>query len=158
MAGISRSFQKNEHCYTNYIEVPCLFVEHSLHLAIDRSILLINVISGHLGSGDWKFKTENNVTFLVSVQPFNRHGEYRMGPNQILGYEIEQTLEKSSIINIKLSEERYCRAKMPTHDLAKLDTMVNSSDIAPEFKRQNDRWIGGLLAFISACLIYELLK
>ena len=119
---------------------------------------MIDVISGDLGSGSWQFKTADGVTFLANVQHFNRHGEYRMGPDQVLGYEIEQTLENSLIINIQLSEERYCRVKMPAQERPKLDIMVNSSQSAPEYKRQNDMWISGLLAFITACMIYEFLK
>ncbi|GAA6135200.1 hypothetical protein NBRC116188_19900 [Oceaniserpentilla sp. 4NH20-0058] len=119
---------------------------------------MVEVISGHLGNGRWRFKEVDNVIIFTLIQAFNRHDEFRIGPDQILGYEIEQTLEDKVLVKINFSDLRYCRCYISNSDLHHLDTMVISQAKAPEYKANNDPWINGLIAFFAACIVYQFFK
>ncbi|MGR6874969.1 hypothetical protein ACU6U9_22415 [Pseudomonas sp. HK3] len=123
-------------------------------------ICVIEVVSGHLGSGNWCFKSIDGITVLAHMQPFNRHNEFRIGPDQVLNYEIEesQNKKKHSKIRINLTGDRYCRAWVSSDDLNMLGQMVDSQQPAPEFKRENKIWVSGLIAFLIACVVFEFVK
>lgn len=127
-----------------------------MQLANNWSFLLIEIISGHLGNGRWRFRNINNVTVLALIQPFNRHGEHRIGPNQVLSYEVEQKLEKKCTVKIHLIDEQYCRAIIPISNLKDLDSMVNSTDLAPKFERPKEHWINAILLFFVVCILIKL--
>lgn len=119
---------------------------------------MVEVTSGHLGMGNWRFKEIDGVTVFTLIQAFNRHDEYRIGPNQVVNYEIEQTLENKLKIKMNLSDDRYCRAFISHEHLHHLDNMVKTDQTAPAAKQQNDVWIHGLMVFLVGCCIYEFLK
>ncbi|MFT5594718.1 MAG: hypothetical protein ACI8SR_003110 [Oceanicoccus sp.] len=119
---------------------------------------MIQVVSGHLGSGNWRFKEVNGITVLAHMQPFNADGEFRIGPDQVTRYEVEQTDGEQIIVNIHFSDERNCRAVMAPSDLAHLEVMVSSDQSVPEFKHSNRLWIKGFIGFLIACLVFEFIK
>lgn len=119
---------------------------------------MIQVVSGHLGSGNWRFKEVDGITVLAHMQPFNADGEFRIGPDQVTRYEVEQTDGEQIIVNIHFSDERNCRAVMAPSDLAHLEVMVSSDQSAPEFKHSNRLWIKGFIGFLIACLVFEFIK
>lgn len=121
---------------------------------------MINVVSGHLGSGSWCFKDIEGVTILANVQHFNRHGEFHIGPDQVINYEIEASAsgKQPAKIKINFTHDRYCRALMTSEDLIKLDSMVASQHSAPTLKRDNQIWISVLLAFVIAFIGFQFIE
>jgi len=126
-----------------------------MQFATHRCVLLIELISGHLSNGRWRFKVVDGVTILTHIQAFNRHGEFRIGPNQVLSYEIEQKLDKKIKVKVNLTDNRYFRAYMSPKDISSLDSMVNSCQEAPVFVRQGEVWLNTLIAFLAACIVLE---
>jgi len=121
---------------------------------------MIQVISGHLGSGSWRFKDIDGVTTLAHMQAFTPHSEFRIGPDQVIDYYIEEGPNNQQLATVKINftDERYCRAIISAVDINQLDKMVASQQSAPAYKRENRLWIAGLAVFFMACLTYEFVK
>lgn len=119
---------------------------------------LIRIHSGHLGSGDWKVKQQDNILFLSHRLPFSPRNEYRIGCNDILDVQVERIEDDKQFVNISFSEERSCQALVDQSDLELLLKMVSDSSAAPIEDRNTNGWIKGLLIFFAACIIFELVK
>jgi hypothetical protein len=121
---------------------------------------MIHVVSGHLGSGRWRFKDVEGITVLAHMQPFTPHSEFRIGPDQVLSYEVEEGPNKKQLskILINFTEDRYCRAIVSPDDFVMLDKMVSAQQAAPQFTRENGKWIVGLGVFLVVCVIFEFVK
>ena len=133
-----------------------------MQFVVNWCVRMIQVLSGHLGSGRWHFKEIDNVVVLAHSQAFNRHGEFRIGPDQVVSYEIETQPENKQESNVKInfSDERYCRASIPNKDLPSLQRMVESEQAAPAFELQirNQKWVNGLIIFFIAFILIELIR
>lgn len=112
-----------------------------------RAYPLVELISGHLGCGQWQFKTINQIPVLFHVQPFNRFDAFCIGPDQIIDYQIESTSGKNAQVNIQLTDDRYCIAHMPTSDLIHLDDMKQRSEPAPVLTRSKHSMVISLVIF-----------
>ena len=119
---------------------------------------MISVISGHLGSGEWRFKNTDATPILANIQPLNKETEFRIGSDQVIGYDIEKEERKSLVVKINFTQDRYCRAIMQATDLTHLDAMVSSNEAAPAYIKNDQNWIKGILLFLVICLAYEFLK
>ncbi len=110
---------------------------------------MIRIITGHLACGRWRLKQVDGVYFLAHPQPFSRRSEFRIGPDQVTGVEVEKSEPKQILVKILFTD--------PT-ELAGLQSMVNSQSIPPLAKDQTQNWIKGLIAFFILCTLFELLK
>jgi hypothetical protein len=118
---------------------------------------MIQVTAGHLGSGTWCFKEVDGITILANVQHFNRHDEFRIGPSELISYDIEKAAnnQQPAHVTINFTQDRYCQALIPADELHKLETMRLSHESAPAFKRDNPIWVSLLLAFVIACIGFQ---
>jgi len=120
---------------------------------------LIEITSGHLSSGTWRFKTIDDVVVLANVQSFNRHGEFRIGPAQVTGFKILEQHESQFSVKIFFTDGTYCCAYVPAAEMTQLDAMVASHAEAPiEVIKDNPVWVKGFVVFIVACIIFEFIK
>ena len=124
----------------------------------NRDNQMIKVITGHLACGRWRLKEEDGTFFLAHPQPFSRRQEFRIGPDQVAGLEIEEEKAKQTLVKILFTEDRYCQAYIDPSELAGLQEMVNSDKIPPLAKNQTQSWINGLMGFIILCVLFELFK
>lgn len=118
-----------------------------VQLNYHRAHPLVELISGHLGCGQWQFKILNQIPVLLHVQPFNRFDRFCIGPDQILDYQVESTTGKISQVNIQLTDDRYCIAHMPTSDLTYLDDMKQGSQPAPIMTHSKHSMVISLVVF-----------
>ena len=118
---------------------------------------MIQVTAGHLGSGTWCFKEVNEITILANVQHFNRHDEFRIGPSELISYDIEETgnNQQPARVKINFTQDRYCQALIPANELHKLETMRLSQENTPVFQRNNPIWLSLVLAIVIAYIGFQ---
>ncbi len=119
---------------------------------------MIRIITGHLACGRWRLKQLDGAYFLAHPQPFSRRSEFRIGPDQVTGVEVEKSEAKQTLVKILFTDDRYCQAYIEPEELAGLQSMVNSQNIPPLAKDQTQNWIYGLIGFFILCVLFELLK
>ncbi len=119
---------------------------------------MVRMITGHLACGRWRLKCEDTVYFLAHPQLFSRRGEYRLGPDQVLAVDIKEQKKNQSLVDITLSDNRFCQALVDSQDLAGLQSMAHSQATPPLAKNQTQYWIQGLVLFFVACTLFEVFK
>lgn len=120
---------------------------------------MIRIHTGHLGSGNWKIKQQDDTLFLSHRLPFSPRNEYRIGCNEVLDMQVVSSEKKNTrIVDITLSEDRSCQALVDDTDFDNLMKMVNSTETAPIEQDSTKRWVNALILFFAACVIFELIK
>lgn len=119
---------------------------------------MIEIMSGHLGSGSWKVKFQDNIPFLSHRLAFSPKSEFRIGADEILDVQVTAINGPSKRITITLTDERECTAEASEEDVDALLKMVSSSHPAPAPQEHQQPWIKGLVLFFIACFIFELMK
>jgi len=119
---------------------------------------MIRVITGHLACGRWRLKKEDGIFFMAHPQPFSRRSEFRLGPDQVTGVEVEEIEAKQVLVKILFVDDRFCRAYIDPSELAGLQSMISATDVPPLAKNQTQSWINGLFAFFIICILFELFK
>ena len=119
---------------------------------------MIEMLTGHLGSGDWKIVEQDGVRFLKHRLPFDPKGEYRVGANEILDVQVERIKDQMSVIRITLTEDRWAQARVNKPDLEALLALVPLSTDAPIIQNNQGIWVKGFIVFVVASLLYELLR
>lgn len=117
---------------------------------------MIEVLSGHLGSGRWRLKQEGGMTFLSHIQPFSRRGEFRLGADQVKNITIESHEQSCLKVRIDLEGDSYCIARINPVDLPRLQSMIEDERVPPLAKSQQNTWILGLSIFFVVCIIFEM--
>jgi len=119
---------------------------------------MIEMLTGHLGSGDWKIIEQQGVLFLKHRLPFNPHSEFRVGANEILDVQVEKIEKKDHFVTITLTEDRWAKARVQPSDLDALLSLVSLKTCAPPIQSNQSAWVKGFVIFVVACLMYELLR
>lgn len=119
---------------------------------------MIKVLSGHLGSGEWRFKNIHSTPILAHIQPLNKETEFRIGSDQVIDYQIEKEEAKTVLVKINFIGDRYCRALINPTDLPLLDTMVQSNESAPAYIKNDQPWIVAIMLFLVIFIAYEIFK
>lgn len=119
---------------------------------------MIEIMSGHLGSGSWKIKHQDGIPFLSHRLAFSPKSEYRIGADEILDVQVTAINGQSRRIQITLTEERECTAEASEDEVKTLLKMVPSSNSAPPIQDHQQAWVKGLIIFFIACFIFELMK
>jgi hypothetical protein len=119
---------------------------------------MIRIDSGHLGSGDWKVKQQDGVTFLSHRLPFSPRNEYRIGCDEVIDVQIESIEKHKQRVIITFTEERLCSGLVDKQDLEPLLTMVNADQPAPLEDRNTNAWVKGIAVFVVATIVFEFFK
>ncbi len=119
---------------------------------------LFSVFTGHLASGRWRVKQENDIYFLAHPQPFSRRKEFRIGPDQVQAVTVEEEKGNDLRIKVDFSDDRYCRGQIKRDTLPLLEAMVQDTRAIPLAESQQTRWVIGLSVFFLACILFELFK
>lgn len=119
---------------------------------------MINIESGHLGSGTWQIKQQDGIYFLSHKLAFSPRNEFRIGADEILDVQVMEILNQQRKVKITLSQDRQCVAKLPAEELDTLLTLVNSNDPAPEAEKSSHSLLLGFTLFFIFCVVFELLK
>lgn len=119
---------------------------------------MINILSGHLGSGHWKIKQQSGTYFLSHRLPFSPSNEYRIGCDEVLEIQVEEIKKNQRLIKIVFTDNRDCRALVDEKTLEQLQHMVNSSEAAPVDISNKNRWIIGVVLFSILCIVFEIVK
>ena len=119
---------------------------------------MIEMISGHLGSGNWKGQQQDGQFYMSHRLPFSPRSEFRIGADEVLDVQVEAIKGSIRQIKITLTDERLCSAKANEKDFENLLKMVELDTPAPEPIDNQQAWVKGLILFFIACFIFELLK
>lgn len=119
---------------------------------------MIRMLSGHLGSGDWKLEEQDGITYLSHRLPFSPRNEYRIGSDQVLDVQVTEIKDQQRLVKITLSEERECVAQISEDELSLLSTLVDKQEQAPEQSNNTQVWVKALLGFLAVCIVFELFK
>jgi hypothetical protein len=119
---------------------------------------MIRIDSGHLGSGNWKVKQQDGVSFLSHRLPFSPRNEFRIGSNEIIDVQLQSIDKDKPLIKILLTEDRYCIGLTDQTDFELLIKMVQSDQPAPLEDRNVNAWVRGLGIFIALIIVFELVK
>jgi len=119
---------------------------------------MIRLDSGHLGSGTWKIKQQDGVRFLSHRLPFSPRNEFRIGSNEIVDVQLQSIDKAQHLINIILTDDRYCSGLTDKTNFELLLSMVQSDQPAPIEDRNVNAWVRGLGFFIAAVIVFELVK
>lgn len=119
---------------------------------------MIQIITGHLGSGRWRLKEIDGIPFLSHIQIFSRRGEFRIGPDQIISVTKIRDEQNQLLVEIKLSDSRHCQALISPEEFDPLLAMIARTESAPLAENQTQSWINILLAFVAIIIILEIIK
>jgi hypothetical protein len=119
---------------------------------------MIRIDSGHLGSGDWKVKQQDGVTFLSHRLPFSPRNEYRIGCDEVIDVQIESIEKHKQRVNITFTEERLCSGLVDKQDVDALLTMISADQPAPPEDRNTNAWVKGIAVFVVATIVFEFFK
>lgn len=119
---------------------------------------MIRIDSGHLGSGNWRVKQQDGISFLSHRLPFSPRNEFRIGSNEIIDVQLQSIDKDKHLIKILLTEDRYCIGLTDQTDFELLIKMVQSDHPAPLEDRNVNAWVRGLGIFIAVIIVFELVK
>ena len=119
---------------------------------------MIEVLTGHLGSGSWKIKEQEGVQYLSHRLAFSPKSEYRIGADEILDVQVQSIQSDRKQVEITLTDGRNAQALVRDDDLSKLIHLVSLQTSAPEFADSQKVWVKWLIVFLIAGFIFELAK
>jgi len=119
---------------------------------------MIEMLSGHLGSGSWAVKQQDGCYFLSHRLAFSPKSEYRIGADEILNVQVEEISGEQRRISLQLTDERFAQALVNEQELETLLNLVNLDTPAPEAKDTQQLWVKGLIVFFIIIFLIEFLR
>lgn len=119
---------------------------------------MIEMLNGHLGSGSWTIKQQDDCYFLSHRLAFSPKSEFRIGADEILDVQVEEITDSQRRVHIQLTDERFAQASMNEKELADLIHMASLNTPAPEPENTQQLWVRGLIVFLIFIFLYEFLK
>jgi hypothetical protein len=119
----------------------------------------MHIRSGHLATGKWQIKTEDDICFLFHRLVFSPEPEFRIGSEDITGINIENDDTNAIIVRICFSHNRYALAQCNHKELEQLQQLVDETKQAPIVGKKNQKpWVLGIVLVFFIATVYELIK
>lgn len=119
---------------------------------------MIEFVSGHLGSGEWKIKQQDGIAFLSHRLAFSPRNDFRIGANEVLDVQVQGIKKGKRLAVIRFTEDRECQALIDEPDFEPLLALISSNTTAPVEVQNTSAWVKGFLIFLILCIIFEIFK
>lgn len=119
---------------------------------------MIEMLTGHLGSGSWKIKEQDGIQYLSHRLAFSPKSEYRIGADEILDVQVQSIQSDRKQVEITLTDGRNAQALVSDDDLSKLINLISLQTSAPEFIDSQKIWVKWLIVFLIVGFIFELAR